>query len=842
MKIDKERTIENGKYIGIILIFAIFYLIPLLKSGYFGDDAANSLTDAYLKMDNIRLWDYIKEITQGWMRAQGRFFPLGFMVGYTLFTIFNSLIAYKLLTLFFILLNIIIFGVFIDQITDSRKTAFLSMLLAPLLFQFRIYHEPILSYGPLMQLIFLYTFLSLIFFQKYLKEGKPYAIVLSTIFYLLGLFTYEITYLFFLFHLFFAYAQEKKLKSTIKKTIPILLAVGVAISISIFLRSAIETFNVGYTIGKDVKVVGITFLKQFVGAFPLIYYALNPNQILCRNFTCIFSQIIFIDVVLTIIFSITAYWLFRNIKKNIHGHLLIGFALLLMMLPGALTSLAVKHQNELFWSAAYLPVYIQYFGVVLLIFTISHFIYHKCQKIYFKKIIAISLILSMDIILLLNLQNNRIVVENFNGGWHYPRKLLQEALENDLLKDIPEGSIILKDTNTPYDYDNQYFFFKHSGKKYQVKQIKSFLEEDDDKPDGYYIQKIDEEKIYMVKYQAFGKNDGLVFLGKVDDLIYNKKSNETRLINLNIEQVRIYYAFDKKTNNTLISKRKKINISEQTNYETVAKSLDEMTVMNKGEKFVLLEAPSDDIYDINAMGLTWMDTKAYQTLVFSYEETRKGEPLLETSPTTVIHSRLTEDQLIENLVDNTIIGENTGKAAEGLTGMASYFNGTLASSATLPPIDIGQDFTVEMILYPYKNNVLYNVLIGNHPGNAFGGFVIQQDGSEQFNHYAVGFGDGTHWVNCEQTPNFQLDPYQWYYLAVNFEKNAITIFINGKKELQTSCDGLGMEKSDLPLIIGNWIAVQRPFNGIIEEFTIARGKKTEEDIGSQWKKIKAKYP
>ena len=203
-------------YIFIIVIFSIFYLFPLLDSGYFGDDAINSLIDSHLKMINMSLYDFTSDISTHWVHSQGRFFPLAWLV-YTIFTIFNTILKYKIATLIIIIINIFIWGYFLFKTTKSKNISFLGMIIAPIFMQFRICHEPILAYSMLMQLLFLYLILSLILFQKYLETSKKIYIVLSTIIYILGLLTYEITYLFFIFHIFIAFNHTRDIKKTIKK-------------------------------------------------------------------------------------------------------------------------------------------------------------------------------------------------------------------------------------------------------------------------------------------------------------------------------------------------------------------------------------------------------------------------------------------------------------------------------------------------------------------------------------------------------------------------------------------------------------------------------------------------
>ncbi|MEK3880307.1 LamG domain-containing protein [Paenibacillus sp. FSL M7-0420] len=157
---------------------------------------------------------------------------------------------------------------------------------------------------------------------------------------------------------------------------------------------------------------------------------------------------------------------------------------------------------------------------------------------------------------------------------------------------------------------------------------------------------------------------------------------------------------------------------------------------------------------------------------------------------------------------------------DGIVGMKEY----------LPAVSLSQEFTIEVILKPDKVQKPYGIIIGNHPGDGFQGFVIQQENNNQ-NVYSFNYGNGNQWA---PPLKFSLVPNEWSYITVVFNKGKTNIYINGF--LETSELSLEhFENSQLPLSIGNWMNMDRGFNGIISEVRISNGVLLDREISDNWK-------
>ena len=184
---------DNKIYLGLLIagsLLAILMLAPLLSSGFVSDDSFFSYTKGTLLYNNQNLGDIIYFYISGWLIYIGRFYPLAVALLYTFFTIAGqNVFIYKLTILIFVIINILSFGYFINLITGSRSLSLLSIPMAPLFFQIRIYHDPIVSFNLLMQVVFMFVILSMISLIFYLRKGENKYLISSLSLYLLSLLT-----------------------------------------------------------------------------------------------------------------------------------------------------------------------------------------------------------------------------------------------------------------------------------------------------------------------------------------------------------------------------------------------------------------------------------------------------------------------------------------------------------------------------------------------------------------------------------------------------------------------------------------------------------------------------
>lgn len=188
------RTRLRKYLIVLAVVVNIINLLPVLQSPFLGDDAwrescirgISSLTHADL--DQIcwsTVQDYIRD---------GRWYPL--VVYYYPAFYYLDRLFYKIGEIVFVLINVLLFGYLVQLVTRNKNLFILVLLVAPLFFQFRFYHDPILSYYYLMQIEFALAEASLIFFIWHIRKPQLIKLVVSVFLFAILLLVYEAFYSF----------------------------------------------------------------------------------------------------------------------------------------------------------------------------------------------------------------------------------------------------------------------------------------------------------------------------------------------------------------------------------------------------------------------------------------------------------------------------------------------------------------------------------------------------------------------------------------------------------------------------------------------------------------------
>jgi hypothetical protein len=497
-----KNRIEIGLSL-LLVAFIVLSLMPLLSSGYFNDDAISSQISYILKSENKTLLAYTFEAFWGWVKTQGRFYPLA-CYNYLIF-LFLPLLTYKLTILLFVLFDVFLFGYLIKLMTNSRALAFLAMLMTPAFFQFRLINDPILSYHFLLQILFGELMISLIFFHKFLVEPKRSLMIISLIAYGMTALTYEISYLFFILHFLLAWEATKDLKKSIKSTWPFGALTGVMIIVSLLLRSHAAAILTPYQIHFEAGLYIKTVLRQVFAAFPLCYFMKDTARLF--NLKRVFGVFQWQDIIMVglaiYLFVITT----KESFKQINAKFLMVFGSLLALVPTLMIALSPRHQ-ALRSGEGYLSVYVSDFGMLLLLLGILMLALKYFGEQKRKYVLAIfgAAFVSVGLI---NLWCNRIVIEEANLWERYPRNLLEAALEHGLFDKVPPGALILTIPNN--FWETPYLYYGHTKNKIRLLELAKIA---NDKSIQLNTD-LSSNQIFIIKYSALSDELGYVFLSQV---------------------------------------------------------------------------------------------------------------------------------------------------------------------------------------------------------------------------------------------------------------------------------------------------------------------------------------
>jgi hypothetical protein len=455
--------------IPLVGAWAVFLLLPVWKTGWVSDDVYSSLLPGkWIYLACTPVDDAFSEI-KAWMFRQGRINPLIHILRQASFWVFRDLFWYKTALVAAVLVNLYIFYRLLKRLGASADLAALCCFLAVTLIQFRVFEDPVYSFNGLMQWLFLGTLLSLGTFHRYLKSGQLGWLAVSFLLYLLTALTYEMTYLFWILHagLFFTTRGPWKRGAAV---VPF-AAVAVLLTLaSLWLRPA-SSPSQPYSMNLDVRVVVETSLKQITGAWPGSYPLLFPKSsvpVLHDIFT--WKTLGAHPVVLAFGFAAAAILMVGVVRRGsgeaTQWRRLLVLGLLLAVLPVPLIAVARKYQNVLIYGIAYLPVYIEYFGVALLFASGFSFLarYVRPGGAPAIALVGAASLLCACVAVVHSEVNNRVVAF-LREPYLMPRQEVEELLERGrFLEDVPAGATLVVD-GFPWDAGGQgnYFYCYHTG-------------------------------------------------------------------------------------------------------------------------------------------------------------------------------------------------------------------------------------------------------------------------------------------------------------------------------------------------------------------------------------------
>ena len=446
---DRSKNIQlRPKWqLCLALLFVILVLMPALDGGFNWDDAFFSVEAQAMRISGESIFKRVWKEIIDYARI-GRINPFA-TFHFLVFYFIPDARVYRIFLFLLSLVNAGLFYRFLKLWRENVRAALLCLLIVPLCFQFRLYHDPLNSYYGLMQVMFCELMGALIFNVRWLKTGKKSHIVLSLLFFLMGLMSYEmffpLTALFFITALSF----EKKVSTAIRKSIPYVLLAVLIFGLSIVLRTNIteETAYNGTTFGLDLPLILQTFSYQIGAAFPMSYRTAGSdagifgqtipwNDIFNTSLTVFLKSIRWEDLLACLIFCVVLWTSPREKTKFSIWSLL--FAFLLWLLPGLVISLSEKYQNMLRPGLPYIPVYFSFFGVGIFLYEIIVLLENRFDS---RSIKAFFCGIGCAILLIL-FQDNRNITNRLNNIFYYPRITGEAALQAGILGNTDNKTVV----------------------------------------------------------------------------------------------------------------------------------------------------------------------------------------------------------------------------------------------------------------------------------------------------------------------------------------------------------------------------------------------------------------
>ena len=447
-KLPKGKT----ALLALLLLLAFLVLQPVLSGSFNWDDAFFSVEAQTMRLRGesvfAKVWAEIVDYAK-----VGRLNPFA-TFHYPVFYFFPNAFVYKLFLLLLTLLDAFLFYRFLDEWQADERLALGGTAAVCLCFQLRLYHDPLNSYYGLMQVMFLELSLALLFFVKYLHGGRNARRMLSLLFFVIGLMSYEMFFPLTALFLLLALAERKNFWKAVRDCIPHILAAVFLFALSMFLRAkniTADTAYAGTTFGLDIPTILRTFVNQVTAAFPLscrlagydagLFGKLVPwNDLFNTSLTEFIRGIGWQDLIAVCALGIVLRG--GSDEKPRFSWMALCFGLLLWLLPGLVISMSAKYQNELVPGLAYIPVYFSYFGAALILYELAAGLIRKTGSGVLRTVITAG----ACAFLLVGMQDNRGISEDLCDIFAYPRQAGEYALQAGIPDAEPaEGELILSD-------------------------------------------------------------------------------------------------------------------------------------------------------------------------------------------------------------------------------------------------------------------------------------------------------------------------------------------------------------------------------------------------------------
>ena len=515
----------------LLIIWVFYVLFPLLGIGFVSDDAYNSQILGKSIFDGSSIWEEISIEIKKWLFESGRFSPFAWLYTYGLYSLQPSPFVVKSITLAIIAVNVLFYSKIVHFITKDRNLSYLCAFIVPLLFQFRLWHDPIMAFTFMIPMLSLFLFTSLFLLIKYLEKNEAKTITLFIFLYILSLCTYELSYIFIIFYILIILFSSSR-RGWWKPFLLVVIATSAHLLILIFYRDSNESIYPGSNLNFDYEVVLSALLVQVTSAFPLSWKlaAGAAHESL--------SKLTYSVLIVFSIFSLVITDQFYKLKDGFSvtkaSIKLLIFSLALLLLPAVPIALT-GHQNELVkmgFGYAYIVVFIQYFGSVALFLTIIYFIKNRY---FFKNRETISFFFIFLVILSIGYftrQENSFVAHEVNKFYKYPRDLIKKSINSGILDHISSNSLLLR--NERYPSDHLWFYTMKMGRKINI----CGLNLEKEFPKCLNNQK-DLELYGLYGLAYFMSSDlkaGSVFVAKLDRIVFF----EGVLIGMNFKDYKVY--------------------------------------------------------------------------------------------------------------------------------------------------------------------------------------------------------------------------------------------------------------------------------------------------------------
>jgi hypothetical protein len=438
-----------------------FLLAPILQIGFVNDDTINSTLNGWLGFEHKSLWFAFQLGVASWIKAQGRFFPVAFAYSDIFWHIFPYERTEKLFQLTAVLINIATFYLLVREISKSRRTALVCIFVVLTTLQIRAFYDGIIGFLMLMPIVLESILLSSYLFVCSLRRNDFRFAIAGAIVSTVGLLTYEVTYGLLFLPMYLAWRFSPRAAVRWRTLILIAAPLAALTLLDITLRATAHVAATSpYGIAAHPREYAVTLMRQLLGAVPLSYVIFHPSPT-TPALDVFIGMISPRQWLLGAVAALCAFTALRRIDRSSDSHraagtvdlLVYGFGL--WIIPAAIIALSPRWQAELQPGLAYIPVYIEYFGIASIAGSaISLWLTYISLNRTASIAAAITFAIAVGFGLAMTASSNAYSLSSLLPVYTYTRLNIERALRAGLFDPLPPGATVVLDGSYLFTYES----------------------------------------------------------------------------------------------------------------------------------------------------------------------------------------------------------------------------------------------------------------------------------------------------------------------------------------------------------------------------------------------------
>jgi hypothetical protein len=424
----------------LVALLGLVVIAPALGTGWYADDAYYWALPGWLAARHESLPAIMQHAFALWLFGNARFYPGLVVEKFLVFATFTNVLAYKWLLVVLTLITLELFRRCVAAYAGV-PIGNLAALVACALLQERAYHDAILAYNGMPQVVAITTLLSLLAFAGVLAHCRRRTLIAAALLYLLAALTYEAVYGFGVVYVLLARARGRSWADALKVSAP-MLAISVACFALVGALHVLMPVAGPYALRLAPQPFARAAFDQISAAFPLVYWWADPNVIFGRGIDAFVSYTP-LRPLLLLAFAFVAWLAIRAVPAgSLRPMPLVGVGALTIVVLALPVATLAKYQDELRLGWGYLPVFGEYFGVALLIVAL---------------VLAVRRVPGAPIVWALLLgacaaltQATNARVAQVLAPDHDAQRAFVWALRGGLLRGVPDGATIASATPEPW--------------------------------------------------------------------------------------------------------------------------------------------------------------------------------------------------------------------------------------------------------------------------------------------------------------------------------------------------------------------------------------------------------